>query len=248
MKKVYNNDSVSGETAVTATTAEDMKNLVESFNEMMKKRARDDFEESVYNLEVRAQDAEECKWLRRFSDVFDFGYDYESEWIEFAWKQGKVGESVAIDYYRENRRKFITDRKMSNYVGKLIDGYGLNIRYFDYKRCKVSVYMDNPFYDEEVDIADRIAHCVEWEWRSNAVENYVKLDWSLFREKCMHKILADNDFAEMVCKRLCKENEYFSECRAYDDYFYVLLNKDIDTILREQEELDDDWVNQLLMC
>ena len=225
--------SVSGEAVVTATTSNMMKNLVESFNEMMKKQVKDEFAYTVFNLEQITEDGEECKWCGRFSLVFDFGYYYESEWVNFAWKQGKVETSVAIDYYRKNRRKFITDRKMSNYVDKLIDEYGVDIRYFDYRKCKVSIYMDNPYYDEEVDMAEEIVESVECEWRRNAVENYVKLDWSLFREKCKHKILTDKDFAEMVYKKVCEENKYFSECRAYDDCFYVWLNKDIDSIRRE---------------
>lgn len=237
-------------TALATTTANVMENLVKSFNAMMKERAKEEFDFIVFNLKQMTEDGEECKWSGSFSLVFDFGYYYESEWVKFAWKKGKVETSVAIDYYRENRRKFITDRKMSNYVDKLIDEHGVDIRYFDYRKCKVSIYMDNPYYDEEVNMAEEIAESVECEWDRNAVENYVKLDWSLFREKCKHKILTDKDFAEMVYKRVCEENKYFSECRAYDDCFYVWLNKDIDSIRRECDgacnKLSDEWFEELL--
>ena len=50
MKKVYDNYSVSGEAAVTATTVEEMKKLVESFNEMMKEQMRDEFDTAVITL------------------------------------------------------------------------------------------------------------------------------------------------------------------------------------------------------
>ena len=228
------NNSVIGEAAVAATTANEMKKLVKSFNEMMKEQVKISFEATIHSLEdIVEEKGEENKGIYYFYSVFDFGYYYDEEWSKFAFENGKVETSVAIDYYRKNRRKFITDRKMSNYVDKLIDEYGVDIRYFDYRKCKVSIYMDNPYYDEEVDMAEEIVESVECEWRRNAVENYVKLDWSHFREKCKHKILTDKDFAEMVYKKVCEENKYFSECRAYDDCFYVWLNKDIDSIRRE---------------
>ena len=107
--------------AEIGTTIAKMENLVKSFNEMMKDRARVQLDSNVIALDqITDHDGKECKWCVHFSVVFDFGYYYESEWIVFAWKQGKVTKSVAIDYYRENRKKFITDRKMSNFVNKLI--------------------------------------------------------------------------------------------------------------------------------
>ena len=151
----------SGEVHVTAT-ANKMKKLVKSFNEMMKEKVRADFHATVIKLDdIIDHEGKECQWYGRFSIVFDFGHNYEEEWREFAWEQGKVEASVAIDYYNEHKKKFITDRKMFNYVDKLIDEYDVDTRYFDRKLCKASIYRDNPYYDEDVDIAEEIAERVK---------------------------------------------------------------------------------------
>ena len=147
---------VSGEGVVAATAANEMKNLVKSFNEMMKEKVRGEFNTAVITLEdVIAEEGEEDKSVYYFSTVFDFGYDYEEEWRKFAWEQGKVELSVAIEFYRENAKEFINEDAMSEYVDKLFDDYSdcydIDKNGFNSTDCKVCMY--NPYYDgnEEVE-------------------------------------------------------------------------------------------------
>jgi hypothetical protein len=154
MVKVFNN-SVSGEAAVIATTVNEMENLVKSFNEMMKEQVRDDFEDAVITLEdVIAEEGEEDTSVYYFSMFFDFGYDYEEEWRKFAWEQGKVELSVAVEFYRENVKKFINEDTMSKYVDKLFDDYSdyydIDQNSFNNTDCKVCMF--NPYYDGYEDI------------------------------------------------------------------------------------------------
>lgn len=154
MEKLFNN-LVCGEGVVTATTANEMENLVKSFNEMMKEKVRDKFEDTVITLEdVIAEEGEEDKSVYYFSIVFDFGYDYEEEWRKFAWEQGKVELSVAIEFYRENAKEFINEDAMSKYVDKLVsdysDYYDIDQNEFNSTACKVCMY--NPYYDGDEDI------------------------------------------------------------------------------------------------
>lgn len=146
---------VSGEGAVTATTGNEMKNLVKSFNEMIMEQVRDNFEDTVINLEdIIAEEGEEDKSIYIFSSVFDFGYDYEEEWRQFAWEQGKVESSVAIEFYRENAKEFINEDVMGEFVEELFydysDYYDIDQNEFNSTDCKVCMY--NPYYDEDVDI------------------------------------------------------------------------------------------------
>lgn len=153
MKKV---NLVSAEGVATATAANEMKNLVKSFNEMMKEKVRGEFDTAVITLEdVIAEEGEEDKSVYYFSTVFDFGYDYEEEWRKFAWEQGKVELSVAIEFYRENAKEFINEDAMSEYVDKLFDDYSdcydIDKNGFNSTDCKVCMY--NPYYggNEEVE-------------------------------------------------------------------------------------------------
>lgn len=146
---------VCGEGVVAATTVNEMKNLVKSFNEMIMEQVRDNFEDTVINLEdIIAEEGEEDKSVYYFSSVFDFGYDYEEEWRKFAWEQGKVELSVAIEFYRENAKEFINEDAMSKYVDKLVsdysDYYDIDQNEFNSTGCKVCMY--NPYYDGDEDI------------------------------------------------------------------------------------------------
>ena len=150
MKKV---NLVSGEGVVATTAANEMKQLVKQFNEIMKEKVRGEFDTAVITLEdVIAEEGEEDKSVYYFSTVFDFGYDYEDEWKKFAWEQGKVELSVAIEFYRENAKEFINEDAMSEYVDKLFEDYSdIDQNSFNSTDCKVCMY--NPYYDgnEEVE-------------------------------------------------------------------------------------------------
>ena len=121
------NYSVSGEGAVTAATANEMKNLVKSFNEMIKEQVRDEFDTAVITLnDIVEQEGEENKCVDFFSIDFDFGCDYEAEWRKFVWEQIKMEPSVAIEFHRGNRDLFINDDAMEEYVRSLADEYGVD--------------------------------------------------------------------------------------------------------------------------
>lgn len=146
------NYSVSGEGAVTAATANEMKNLVKSFNEMIKEQVRDEFDTAVITLnDIVEQEGEENKCVDFFSIDFDFGCDYEAEWRKFVWEQIKMEPSVAIEFYRKNADMFIDNDAMEEYVQELADEYGVDdISSFYKQACKI--YKDNPYYDDNVDI------------------------------------------------------------------------------------------------
>ena len=83
-----------------------------------------------------------------FSVDFDIRYDYEEEWRKFAWEQGKVEASVAIEFYKENKEIFINGDIMEEYVRELADETGVDdISSFYMQKCKI--YMDNPYFDED---------------------------------------------------------------------------------------------------
>lgn len=143
-------NSVSGEGAVTAATANEMKNLVKSFNEMIKEQVREDFDTAVITLnDIVEQEGEENKCVDFFSVDFDFGYDCETKWREFVCEQVKVEASVAFEFYRKNADMFIDNDAMEAYVRDLADEYGVDdISSFSTQAC--TIYMDNPYYDEEI--------------------------------------------------------------------------------------------------
>ena len=148
------NNSVIGEAAVAATTANEMKKLVKSFNEMMKEQVRGNFEDTVMSLEdIVAEKGEENKGIYYFYSVFDFGYYYDEEWSKFAWEKGKVETSVALDFYVENEKEFINEDDMREYVETLFDEFS---EYYDIDKnclnsidCKVCMY--NPYYEEDAE-------------------------------------------------------------------------------------------------
>lgn len=149
------NNSVIGEAAVAATTTNEMKKLVKSFNEMMKEQVKISFEATVHSLEdIVEEKGEENKGIYYFYSVFDFGYYYDEEWSKFAWEKGKVETSVALDFYVENEKEFINEDDMREYVEILFDEFS---EYYDIDKnclnsidCKVCMY--NPYYDEDAEM------------------------------------------------------------------------------------------------
>ena len=105
----------------------EMKNLVESFNEMMKERVREEFDTAVITLnDIVEQEAKEDKLIDHFSIGFDLLYDYEEEWRRFVCEQGKMEPSIAIEFYRQNGDMFINDEVMEEYILELADEYGVD--------------------------------------------------------------------------------------------------------------------------
>jgi predicted nucleic-acid-binding Zn-ribbon protein len=149
------NNSVSGETVVAATPANEMKKLVKSFNEMMKEQVKGSFEATIHSLEdIVAEEGEENQATYYFSSVLDFGYDYDVEWCKFAMEKVKVASSVAFDFYLENKKEFINEDAMREYVETLFDEFS---EYYDIDKnclnsidCKVCMY--NPYYDEDAEM------------------------------------------------------------------------------------------------
>ena len=150
MCNTISNQMLTGSTTALANTANEMKNLVKSFNEMIKEQVRDEFDTAVITLnDIVEQEGEEDKCVDFFSIDFDFGCDYEAEWRKFVWEQIKMEPSVAIEFHRGNRDLFINDDAMEEYVWSLADEYGVDdISSFYKQACKI--YKDNPYYDEEI--------------------------------------------------------------------------------------------------
>ena len=149
------NNSVIGEAAVTATTANEMKKLVKSFNEMMKEQVKISFEATVHSLEdIVEEKGEENKGIYYFYSVFDFGYYYDEEWSKFAWEKGKVETSVALDFYVENEKEFINEDDMREYVETLFDefseNYDIDKNAFNSNDCDICMF--NPYYDDDMRI------------------------------------------------------------------------------------------------
>ena len=152
MCNTISNQMLTGSTTALANTANEMKNLVKSFNEMIKEQVREDFDTAVITLDdIVEQEGEEDKCVDFFSIDFDFGCDYEAEWRKFVWEQIQMEPSVAIEFHRGNRDLFINDDAMEEYVRSLADEYGVDdISSFYKQACKI--YKDNPYYDDNVDI------------------------------------------------------------------------------------------------
>lgn len=152
MCNTISNQMLTGSTTALANTANEMKNLVKSFNEKIKEQVREDFDTAVITLDdIVEQEGEEDKCVDFFSIDFDFGCDYEAEWRKFVWEQIKMEPSVAIEFHRGNRDLFINDDAMEEYVRSLADEYGVDdISSFYKQACKI--YKDNPYYDDNVDI------------------------------------------------------------------------------------------------
>ena len=152
MCNTISNQMLTGSTTALANTVNEMKNLVKSFNEMIKEQVREDFDTAVITLDdIVEQEGEEDKCVDFFSIDFDFGCDYEAEWRKFVWEQIQMEPSVAIEFHRGNRDLFINDDAMEEYVRSLADEYGVDdISSFYKQACKI--YKDNPYYDDNVDI------------------------------------------------------------------------------------------------
>ena len=149
------NNSVIGEAAVAATTANEMKKLVKSFNEMMKEQVKISFEATVHSLEdIVEEKGEENKGIYYFYSVFDFGYYYDEEWSKFAFENGKVETSVALDFYVENEKEFINEDDMREYVETLFDefseNYDIDKNAFNSNDCDICMF--NPYYDDDMRI------------------------------------------------------------------------------------------------
>ena len=134
---------------------EEMKKLVEPFNEMMKEQVRKRFNDAVsYLVEQIEYEGQENKSVSLYSATLEYQSDYPYEWRKFAWEQGTVESTVAIEFYRENAKEFINEDAMSKYVDKLVsdysDYYDIDQNEFNSTGCKVCMY--NPYYDGDEDI------------------------------------------------------------------------------------------------
>ena len=149
------NNSVIGEATVAATTANEMKKLVKSFNEMMKEQVKISFEATIHSLEdIVEEKGEENKGIYYFYSVLDFGYDYDVEWCKFAMEKVKVASSIAFDFYLENKKEFINEDAMREYVETLFDEfseyYDIDKNAFNSNDCDICMF--NPYYDDDMRI------------------------------------------------------------------------------------------------
>lgn len=127
-----------------------MKKLVEPFNEMMKERVRKRFNDAVsYLVEQIECEGQENKSVSLYSTTLEYQSDYLYEWRKFAWEQGKVESTVAIEFYRNNVDMFINYDAMDDYVEELADEYGVDdIAFFIQGGCRI--YTENPYYEDGI--------------------------------------------------------------------------------------------------
>ena len=237
------NTKICGGAVVTATIANEMKELVESFNEMMKEKAKADFNSTIEIIEdFLIEHGEERGYM--IGERFEYRYDYEDLWQNWVLGKKKVEPFVAIDYYRINRKKFIDEKDMSKYLDELAKEHHVVVE--DNDNGERWIYMKNPYYGGLRERVLDIAKVVSDQWEANAVDKYVKLDWSLFEERDKELMLSNKEIAEKVYDWLLFIHRgLFSECRAIEDCFYVRLNKDIDSIRKEQEKESDGFLEFL---
>ena len=127
-----------------------MKKLVEPFNEMMKEQVRKRFNDAVsYLVEQIECEGQENKSVSLYSTTLEYQSDYLYEWRKFAWEQGKVESTVAIDFYRNNVDMFINYDAMDDYVEELADEYGVDdVAFFIQGGCRI--YTENPYYEDGI--------------------------------------------------------------------------------------------------
>ena len=129
---------------------EEMKKLVEPFNEMMKEQVRKRFNDAVsYLVEQIECEGQENKSVSLYSTTLEYQSDYLYEWRKFAWEQGKVESTVAIEFYRNNVDMFINYDAMDDYVEELADEYGVDdVAFFIQGGCRI--YTENPYYEDGI--------------------------------------------------------------------------------------------------
>ena len=216
---------------------------IEMFNAYMRERVSEEFESLVDALKDSADEfmGEEV------SCEFIYEFDYEQEWLDYITNMDDINvtSEYALDFYKEYIGWFINADDMLEYIYSIEEGCGAWTEDHGCECC--NVYVENPYYVSDKMRANRIAKIVNDNWVKNAVEESVKLDWSLFNEQDMELMFSDNDFAKMVYDRVCESNKYFSECLAYDDCFYVWLTENVSCILVDYiYDLDSRpaWVNR----
>ena len=200
---------------------------IEMFNSYMRERVSEEFENLVDTLK---DSADEFSGEDVFAE-FDYEFDYVQEWLDFITNMDDINvtSEYALAFYKENIEDFINVDDIQEYIYSIEEGCGARSDDHGLECC--NVYVENPYYVSDKMRAYRIAKVVNDNWVKNAVEDYVKLDWSLFNEQDMELMFSDSDFAEMVYDRVCERNKYFSECLAYDDCFYVWLTENVGCVL-----------------
>lgn len=225
---------------------EDIDYLVTIFNEKMVEDITKDFESTLHTIVEYGDNSGD---LEHVCGGFNYERDYENEWVEFYNENGNGGVNHAYEIFRNapdfTSVDFFNEDNACELVYELGDTYGVGVDDNSWGECLI--YVKNPNYMSDEMRANRIAKIVNDNWAKNAVEESVKLDWSLFDEQDMELMFENNDFAKMVYDRVCDSNEYFSECLAYDDCFYVWLTENVSCILVDYlYDLDSrpSWVNR----
>ena len=119
----------------------EMTKLVESFNKTMKEQVRKKFHDAVrYLVEQIKSDGQKDKNVYIFSTTLDYQSDYLYEWRKFAWEQGKVEPSIAIEFYRKNVDMFINYDAMDDYTQELADESGVDdVAFFTQGGCRIYI-------------------------------------------------------------------------------------------------------------
>ena len=113
-----------------------VKWLIESFDEMMRHRVKDDFERRIEYLKQYEDVTGKNEYV---SGIFYYDFDYEYEWKHFVWGQSWINPFFAGAVFREYGEKFINEYSMGDYVEDLADEYGVDLEYHRCEECFIWV-------------------------------------------------------------------------------------------------------------
>lgn len=123
------------------------KEKVEEFNEWMRDNVREDFEshiEGIADSGVYDEDMEDVE------GDFEYHFDCESVWCNYAKEQLRMEHYEAMDFYKEHKDEFITIDDMEEYVDELADEFDAGLDDHSCGHCLI--YVKNPYYESIDDV------------------------------------------------------------------------------------------------
>ena len=227
----------------------DMENLVLGacgFNEYMEGKLVEDFKSELEKIKEDAEDFEDSE-NEHYCGDFNYEYDIEQEWIDFAGGFG-VGGDDAYNFYIENIEIFVDEDDLCQWVYEFEETYGVGI---DDNCCgSCLVYVKNPYYVAE-NVAKNDAPCLDGydidrgiERVVDTIEKYlgsytpsyldqfgdccICIGWDNFNEDDMMMLIEDGIFDVSVRDTLYEKGTIveLSGFLVYDDGVYVTVDYD----------------------
>ena len=240
---------VNEENEVEKNDEVDIMNLVHGdygFNEYMKAKIAEDFKEQLEKIKEDAEDFEDSE-NEHYCGDFNYEYDIEQEWIDFAGGFGVRGDD-AYNYYRGNIEIFVDEDDLCQWVYEFEETYGVGI---DDNCCgSCLVYVKNPYYVAE-NVAKNDAPCLDGydidrgiERVVDTIEKYlgsytpsyldqfgdccICIGWDNFNEDDMMMLIEDGIFDISVRDTLYEKGTIveLSGFLVYDDGVYVTVDYD----------------------